>query len=603
MGRAASGSLILLAVASLTLASCQSSKPVVVKPAHCGLTSKFKSDWAAAQAQVKAQVKKDHPIVDVHTHAFNARYLPIKHVIAARKWGAGIWFLPSAWLEAAAVTITGGTPKTECAAADRAERMRQWEKTHGPIGNDDSKRLTAMIATNKSQPHLAWTVSPRQKEEELASKPSPSSTSPPAINDRGTGDDIGPAGWVAYHMGVKWVVTRLVGSLFGHGAEATPDKENIARSAVSLMSSEKENWERMQHFFPQVDLFVYQNMDLVPSFYPKGRKGTYAYSYSDNHVGKDSVDSALPRIQTMCKESQGKMIYFVAWNPFRTVAKNAYLASENEAERNRGRTMVDSLKLVQDAITKGGASGVKFYPPLGYRPHCNDFSQIPKPWGQEARLQWKDRYGHTAAEHGTAADLDALNEELFAWCESNNVPIFTHCNTGEFRAYDEPVYAEMANPKYWIPVLQKHHNLRLCFGHAGGVSDWYGGCESGPKKVEDEKKWGGIVRKLCLKYENVYCEFGIHDDVAKDPAMAQQLYQNLGILLPEKCRGKWTLDAKYKKLPTLGDKVMYGSDYFMPVAVSPQDYLLSFETLFSMEKLRGYKPQFFSGNAMKYLKR
>lgn len=53
----------------------------------------------------------------------------------------------------------------------------------------------------------------------------------------------------------------------------------------------------------------------------------------------------------------------------------------------------------------------------------------------------------------------------------------------------------------------------------------------------------------------------------------------------------------------LADKVMKGLDYFMRVNVTYRRYLESFERLFSLRGMRGFKARYFSGNAMRYLKR
>lgn len=255
------------------------------------------------------------------------------------------------------------------------------------------------------------------------------------------------------------------------------------------------------------------------------------------------------------------------------------------------------MEIVKREIEKG-ASGVKFYPPFGYRPAQNDFSKFKRPFFlSEARGQWNNRYlgNHPSGDEAAimaarAKELDALNEELFAWCADKQIPIFTHCNDGEFRAFDSEEYGDCANPKYWEPVLAKHPNLKLCFGHAGGTADWYG--EHRPRKEHVHKSagWGALVRQFCLDYPNVYCEFGIHEE-ATDPVHAEHFHRSLVKLLPLRGKGGWTL----------GDKVMYGSDFFMPAQVSWGNYLCGFQKLFSLPGLTQYKARFFAGNALNYL--
>lgn len=559
-----------IATAAFALAGCSGNIPLSKHP-HCAPNPDFERDWKTMKPVV------NHPIIDVHTHAFNARYLPLRRVVESRKWGTAVWWLPRPCLEAVAVMITSGTPRDEKEAAAREGLIREWEAKHGPA-DTVGRRLAAMVATNKTKLKVEWPGERRRQLQRIAENKARSG------DVRGSGNEITPLAWLSYHLGAKFVLGRVVTGLFSHGHEAA-SSDNSARTLLNLMSSEKQVRERMAADFPEVDLFVYQNMDLLPSFYEKDRLGTYTYSYSNDGNNDDGRTAkgegnaaALPRIRKMCAESNGRMIHFVAWNPFRTL---------DYTPENKLRPALD---VVKEAYKKG-AVGVKFYPPLGYRPTGNNFEEIPKPWGVESRLQWRNRYeGHTGEE------LDRINEELFAWCEQKQIPIFAHCSTGEFRAYDDDAYANMAHPKYWELVLAKHKNLRLCLGHAGGITDWYRGCQTAEAKVEGEENWGAIVRKLCRQYEHVYCEFGIHEDVA-NPKLAEQIYNNLLVELPSRGTGK---DAGPWKLE---DKVMYGSDYYMPVTCSPQDYLDGFVKLFSLDGMGDYKKKFFYQNAENYLNR
>lgn len=530
----------------------------------CANTPKFAEQWD------KAKFTKNHPIVDVHTHLFNARSLPLKRIVKSRmwvKWPASALTLTlnaMGVMDAAAALLATCTPETKEEIAKQQAKVTRYLEKHGMNRNDDYALFRALTHSPVHDVHL---------------------DNPLQSSSRGSPDDLGPLAYLSYKvLPNKFMVNQLLKWLT-HEPKAGTKKDHYAATAIAMMSAPEKALERLGNCFRPVDLFVYQNMDLVPSFYAKT---THAHSYSYEYPKPDNgrkVIGELPIVRDMCRKSDGRLIYFVAWNPFR--------------ELNWKPGHIRPIDIVKREIGKG-AAGVKFYPPLGYRPHCNDFNDYKRPfYFSQARLQWDNRYlgndpvgRHEDIMKVRAECMDQVNDELFTYCEKNDIPIFTHCNTGEFRAFYTEEYGENANPAYWKPVLEKHPKLRLCFGHAGGITGWYTGCVPPTGHIQGAAKWGGVVRELCLIYRNVYCEFGIHEDVA-DVAMAEHLYHTLIHELPRRGAGGWTL----------GDKVMYGSDYYMPVGVTPKEYLEGFQQLFSLRELKDYKARFFSGNAMKYLKR
>ena len=559
----------IVAAACFASEGCSSIKRMAKTQPVCATNPAFEKMWA------DVKVNRNHPIVDVHTHSFNSRYLPVKRIAQARRFGKGWWWIPSALVDAGIALITSSTPK--CPTVDRDSEIQAKTNTCKPT---EVQRMEYMLdhPVEKFRRTLRGALS-------------------------GDGESLlaGPLGNVLYYVGLRRAVVELIAGAFKHDDAQHPDEkgEMIPRFLVRLMSSEKESWKRLQEDYPSVDLFVYQMMDMTPSYYSQYRginkesraKGfpTEAYSIGSSH---NSSYSGLQRAQDVCNATQGRMIQFVPWNPFRSFRG----LDSDQSEKG-------SLEIVKAAIHEG-AAGVKFYPPLGYRASGNNFADVRRPklfgvFSTEATRQWESRY-MTIPKHGERSivqngkDLDALNETLFAWCARNDVPIFTHCNNGEFRAYENSAYADMANPKWWALVLKKHPNLRICFGHSGGVADWYGDCAIGNKDFPKEKReeWGRMVRDFCRTYPNVYCEFGCHDSVGH-LEQAQQFYEALKRHLPTQGNGNWKL----------ADKIMYGSDWYMPTNVSPHTYLESFEKLFSLPGLQQYKARFFSGNAMKYLKR
>ena len=72
-----------IAICCVALPSCSTQQHASLKKVVCVNDPDFKKQWD------DAKITRNHPIVDVHTHMFNARYLPLKHVVKARMWAGG----------------------------------------------------------------------------------------------------------------------------------------------------------------------------------------------------------------------------------------------------------------------------------------------------------------------------------------------------------------------------------------------------------------------------------------------------------------------------------------------------------------------------------
>jgi len=195
------------------------------------------------------------------------------------------------------------------------------------------------------------------------------------------------------------------------------------------------------------ELMVSHMMDLAPV-------------YDEPAHGRTLLDfptSQVRRMEDFQNRASSGMIYFVAYNPYR--------------DHWRGGKDGDALRIVQDAITRHGAWGVKFYPPSGYRPAGNAIPAPPKPSDRFAAAQWTARYGPLGRDG--AAILNRRTEQLLEWCIAKDIPVFVHCSTGEFEAR-KGYGVSNSDPKYWRQFLESHPapdggpcRLRLCLGHAG----------------------------------------------------------------------------------------------------------------------------------------
>ena len=233
----------------------------------------------------------------------------------------------------------------------------------------------------------------------------------------------------------------------------------------------------------------------------------------------DFETEQIPNMVKLHQYAKGSLTGFVAFNPQRANWKD----------------------IIDKAINNYGFKGVKFYPPLGYK-----------------------------------ADGDAIYgtviSDFLDYCENHQIPILTHCNCEGFEAHPETNSGYNSNPVYWERALLKRKNLILCFGHGGGAEGWFTDIRPTDKvkpdeidkadivdKSEDqEKNWNNsyaaMVFKLCCKYPNVYCDASYLDSMIRPQGgFNQQAELNF----------RTRLVNLFNSEKIFQSKVLYGSDWHM----------------------------------------
>lgn len=251
------------------------------------------------------------------------------------------------------------------------------------------------------------------------------------------------------------------------------------------------------------------------------------------------------------------------------------------------------LELAYEALRNNCAYGFKYYPPSGSRAWDNPDPRMPCA-GHKQRA-WRARYQESGANL-SGSDLDKRIWRFLDWAIECDAPVFTHSNPNEFEA-DECYGYEFPHPEFWKRFLkssEERGKLRLCLGHASGPDFWFG------TKDEDRPttEWGPIAAYLAMKYPNVYIEMGIHDAVVekKERAHFQALLQTLE-------ERRVALGLRY----SIAEKLLYGSDWFMPIDVNPKKYLSSYEETFAeLDQTRAggredWSERFFFRNALCFL--
>lgn len=257
----------------------------------------------------------------------------------------------------------------------------------------------------------------------------------------------------------------------------------------------------------------------------------------------------------------------------------------------------NGLDIVKKAVDELGFAGVKFYPPMGYRPFYD-------PTNPDTTVNEKIWWTNI--------------QELFDCCIERGLPVFCHCNNGGFEAKKKKNSGENANPKFWWQLLEekKYKNLKICLGHAGGGYGWFSPIQTSdimnpedidPKNILDdtglqEKNWNNsyaaMVYRLCVEYPNVYCDFSYLDEMVPPEGDTD---------LSEEKPAAEILEIRLKKLfaaqPEFKKKVFYGSDWHMLFREAKNaTYYPTYRAFFTKEKFgEEFVADFFEHNVKVFL--
>ena len=216
----------------------------------------------------------------------------------------------------------------------------------------------------------------------------------------------------------------------------------------------------------------------------------------------------------------GRILPFIAVNPLRT----------------------GYLSIMEQALTSRGFVGVKLYPSLGYDVNSDKMDPV------------------------------------YAYCHQRGIPLLMHCTQAGF--YADKDFIMNSEPKRWIPILEKYHGLKICFGHFG--SDNY----LDDPQIPPES-WTGQILELMRIPENtgVYADISYHTDPMQGGAGEENYFTNLTRLLQD---------------PIIGDRILFGTDFWLVrMAVREKNYWQYFEKKFTdatlFEKITRNNPMKFLG--------
>lgn len=249
----------------------------------------------------------DFTIIDIHTHLFNLKYLPIWGVLASR----GVPNKTSRFIEFILLRLTGesfNNNKNRKTFFDYGDLIYPFEFAR--LNDDDL--IERVIKFAESDPEVLRNellLEAIEEHEELKR------------NKKDT-DDISSE---VYRKNVlRWIVRKALAGFA------------YLRWFLFMTKREEKLMKSMIKNYPQVKTFVFHMMD-TEYFFP----GDGDYSAKCHIPFTTQIDN----MKKLIKQYPNKLKGFVAYNP----------------KRDKG------IEVIENAL-KDGFTGVKFYPPLGYNP-------------------------------------------------------------------------------------------------------------------------------------------------------------------------------------------------------------------------------------------
>lgn len=477
-------------------------------------------------------------IIDLHTHLFNARYVPLASVIAnaMNKDSSPLADRAAALLE----EMTGSSYKSddfvpmptdpdekdaylldkiwaiahfELAGAGQAPALRGAPDSGETSDGIDAGRIMQLIVDLSEIDYAAegWT----------------GEVPPPRPAEAGF---LAPSGadLLAWAGNVLRMALHIVAKLMEPGAWG--HVENYLEFFLTMLKSEQALLDKIFEGYgkglPQLQV-VHFMMDMQMAY--AGQESPRYPVYPNQ----------LDKMKKLEATNKGKVAGFAAFDPRR----------ENWLER------------AQYALDSGFV-GFKFYPAMGYAP---------------------------AGDPHFQPTIDAF----FDFCIDRGAPVFVHCTPVGFQTREKLGWN--AHPARWRKVLDdpRWENLRLCFGHAGGgdatngMHRSYGWMAATDEQWQDSDNFARTVVELCVQKPNVYCELGYITELFEADAKATFM---------KNFASACAVEGTYPFL----DKVAYGTDWHMPDMVNHVRGYLEFFVQLMEPYDTGVRNAFFWGNALRF---
>jgi predicted TIM-barrel fold metal-dependent hydrolase len=209
------------------------------------------------------------------------------------------------------------------------------------------------------------------------------------------------------------------------------------------------------------------------------------------------VDAVASRVVLPCA---GRIHPFAPFDPARELAWRMHLPRPDDPAAGPAEP-VSSLALAKDAVLHRGFIGVKVYNSLGYRPLGN--AEV-----DEERRRHFTGIGRARYRRFEGGEIDAVLDELYAFCVANQVPIVAHCGSDGIEAYPGASFT-FGSPEHWRPVLQRYPDLHLDLAHFG----WSHGLRYSDARQRRRRggNWIRTILGMLEEFPHLYTDVAHHE--------------------------------------------------------------------------------------------
>ncbi len=245
----------------------------------------------------------------------------------------------------------------------------------------------------------------------------------------------------------------------------------------------------------------------------------------------------------------------------------------------RGKRRENALGMARKALVDHGFIGIKLYPPMGFRALNN-----VRPYHKRNL----DQLGMTEGE--LSAELDNALIALYDLCVELDAPILAHASRSNASGRD--VFADRADPYYWLPVFKKYRdrNLRVCLAHFGGF-DTPSAAQTSASLPEASWEW--TLGPQFKKYPSqpVFADLSYFSEILNGTSDEKNRIASAFKLFVR------TFDPEVKHLVFGTDWIMLGQEAGYKTYISQVDTFLREDCQLDDEQ----RHRFFLGNAFKLL--
>lgn len=308
--------------------------------------------------------------------------------------------------------------------------------------------------------------------------------------------------------------------------------------------------------------------------------------------GKPTRTSLRDQVNIMSRLSVltgGRVHGLVPFDPLREVASRA----------RKGKNAWSSLCLVQDAVLNQGCIGVKLYPPMGFAPYGNSTLGAGF-WQGHGLPDWMNHpisYHDGKPAQDVGQRLDDVLDEFYGWCVANDVPVMAHSSASNGTC---PEFMELAGSKYWALALEKHHALRISFGHTGDFSD-----PDVHGYPAESRAFATLMGKAPARGFNAYADAAYFSEILSDKSDANG--QPDGWQKLEQQFMDFYLHPQTTDAAPFYERMMYGTDWSLllnegSISTYLKEFRCLIETVQNADNAPpGLEDRFFGANAAAWL--